>query len=254
MGNLPFLDQEGRVAPPPKRHLLREFRSVLAPRRRLFRDQRLQAARRGDGHPVFVLPGFLTNDGRTRSLRRYLAQLGYMVYGWGGGVNWGPTDHAIAMVERRLQEIRRRHGRRVTLIGHSFGGLLARELAKKFPDDVRQVVVLGSPIRLPTATNLAVFLHLLSRFHRRAIESDLAAINAPPPDAIPVTAIYTRDDGIVAWESCLEQPGVRRENIEVRGTHSMLPANPEVLRIVADRLAEPEGNWQPFGERHSAAA
>jgi hypothetical protein len=247
MVSLPFLDTEGRVVvPPPKRRLFREFRSVWTPRPRLFRHPLLRHAPRGDGHPVFVLPGFLTNDGRTRHLRRFLASLGYGAYGWGEGVNWGPTDYAIAAIERRLQEIRRRHGRKVTLIGHSLGGLLARELAKRFPDDVRAVVMLGAPIRLPTATSLAVFFRLLARFHRTALGLEIAELNRPPPDSIPVTAIYTREDGIVAWESCLEHSGGLRENIEVRGTHSTLPSNPLALTIVADRLAQAEGVWGAY--------
>src|SRR5271154_3556693 len=90
MTELPFLDRDGRVTPPPKRRLLGEMRAVLTPRPRLARLPALQAAPRGDGHPVFVLPGFLTNDGRTRHLRTFLSRLGYAVYGWGRGVNWGP--------------------------------------------------------------------------------------------------------------------------------------------------------------------
>lgn len=255
MVNLPFLDTEGRVVvPPPKRRLFREFRSVLTPRPRLFRHPLLRYAAPGDGHPVYVLPGFLNNDGRTRNLRRFLASLGYEVYGWGEGINWGPTDHAIAAVERRLQEIRQRHGRKVTLIGYSLGGLLARELAKKFPDDVRSVVLLGSPIRLPTATSLAVLFRLLAPFHRTAHGLELAQLNQPPPDSIPVTAIYTREDGIVAWETCLEQAGDQRENIEVRGTHSTLPSNPQALAVAADRLAQPEGTWRAYERPASTVA
>jgi len=247
MMNLPFLDTEGRVVvPPPKRRLFREVRSVLTPRPRLFRHPLLRHAPRGDGHPVFVLPGFLTNDGRTRHLRRFLVLLGYETYGWGEGLNWGPTDYAMAAIERRLHEIRRRHGRKVTLIGHSLGGLLARELAKKFPDDVRGVVMLGAPIRLPTATSLAVLFRLLARFHRTAHGMEIEELNLPPPASIPVDAIYTREDGIVAWESCLEQAGERRQNIEVRGPHSSLPSNPLVLAIVADRLAQAEGTWRAY--------
>ncbi|HKF71974.1 MAG TPA: alpha/beta fold hydrolase [Stellaceae bacterium] len=253
--NLPFLDTEGRVVvPPPKRRLLREFRSVLTPRPRLFRHPLLRHAPQGDGHPVFVLPGFLTNDGRTRHLRRLLVSLGYATYGWGEGVNWGPTDHAMAAIERRLREIRKRHGRRVTLIGHSLGGLLARELAKRFPDDVRGVVMLGAPIRLPTATSLAVFFRLLARFHRTARGMEIDELNLPPPPSIPVAAIYTREDGIVAWESCLELAGDRRENIEVRGTHSTLPSNPMALAIVANRLAQPEDTWQAYQQPASAVS
>jgi pimeloyl-ACP methyl ester carboxylesterase len=253
--DLPFLDTEGRVVvPPPKRRLFREFRSVLTPRPRLFRHPLLRHAPRGDGHPVFVLPGFLTNDGRTRHLRRFLVSLGYQTYGWGEGVNWGPTDHAIAAIERRLQEIRRRHGRKVTLIGHSLGGLLARELAKRFPGDICAVVMLGSPIRLPTATSLAVFFRLLARFHRTAHGMEIEELNRPPPASMPVTAIYTREDGIVAWESCLEQAGERRENVEVRGAHSTLASNPMALAIVADRLAQPQGTWRPYKQPASAVS
>ena len=246
MTELPFLDRDGRVTPPSKRRLLGEFRAVLTPRPRLARLPALQSAPRGDGHPVFVLPGFLTNDQRTRHLRLFLSRLGYSVYGWGQGVNWGPTDRALAAIERRLHEVHRRHGRKVTLVGHSLGGVLARELAKKFPAEVRQVVMLGSPAKLPTATSLDVFFRLLARFHRQALGADLAAVNRPPPDGIPVSALYTRDDGIVAWQSCLEAPGPHRENIEVRGNHSTLPSNPEALLIVADRLAQAEGGWRPY--------
>ncbi|HTZ79656.1 MAG TPA: alpha/beta fold hydrolase [Stellaceae bacterium] len=249
MIELPFLDRDGRVTPPPRRRLLDEFRAVLTPRPKLAALPALQRAPRGDGHPVFVLPGFLTNDGRTRHLRLFLGRLGYAVYGWGMGVNWGPTDRALATIERRLHEIHRQHGRKVTLVGHSLGGVLARDLAKKFPQEVRQVVMLGSPAKLPTATSLDVFFRLLARFHRQALGADLAEINRPPPASIPVSALYTRDDGIVAWESCLEAPGPQRENIEVRGEHSTLPTNPQVLLVLADRLAQPEGSWRPYDRR-----
>ncbi|HTS92381.1 MAG TPA: alpha/beta hydrolase [Stellaceae bacterium] len=249
---IPYLDTEGKFFAPPKRRLFREFRAVLTPRPRLQRHPSLRAAPRGDGHPVLVLPGFLTNDSRTRHLRRLLHRLGYTVYGWGKGVNWGPTDHTIAAIEQRLKEIRARHDRRVTLIGHSLGGVLARDLAKKFPDDVRQLVMLGSPATLPTATSLAFFFRLLARFHRTARGLDVAELNRPPPDSVPVTAIYTRDDGVVAWQSCLEQPGPLRENVEVRGDHSTLPSNLEVLAVVADRLALPEGGWRPYAMPRAA--
>jgi hypothetical protein len=246
MTSLPFIDNEGRIRPPPRHRLFREVRAMLTPRPRLFRNPLLCAAPRGDGHPVFVLPAFLTNDGRTRHLRRFLASLGYEVYGWGEGMNWGPTDHAMAAIERRLKEIRRGHGRRVTLVGHSLGGVLARDLAKKMSADVRQLVMLGSPAQLPTATSLAMIFRLLSRFHRSAHGFDVEEVNRPPPDSVPVTSIYTRDDGIVAWETCLEQPGPQRESVEVRGDHSTLPSNPHALAILADRLAQPEGVWRPY--------
>lgn len=239
-----FLDSEGRVKPPPKRLLLREFRGLLKPRPPLSRVLSLVNAPRGDGHPVFVLPGLLTTDSRTRRLRKFLTQLGYAVYGWEQGVNIGPTDRALAGIERRFLDIKRRHGRKVTLIGHSLGGVFARDLAKRYPDDVRHLVLLGSPIHLPTASNLGTIFQLLSRFHRTTGNWTLDELNRPPPDTVPVSALHTRSDGIVAWETCLEVEGPQRENIEVQGTHSRLPSNPQALAIIAARLAQPEGEWQ----------
>jgi len=247
MTKLPFLDTEGRVVPPPRRRLLKEMGAVLRPRRPIKRVPALAGAPRGDGHPVLVLPGFLTTDGRTRRLRRFLKGLGYAVYGWERGINLGPTNRMLAAIESRLISIHARHGRKVTLIGHSLGGVLARELAKKFPDHVRQLVMLGSPAHLPTATSLAVFFRLLAPLHRTALGWNIDDVNRPPPDEVPVTAIHTREDGIVAWQTCLEAPGPLRENIEVRGDHSTLPSNTEVLLVIADRLAQPEGEWRPHG-------
>jgi pimeloyl-ACP methyl ester carboxylesterase len=246
MSKMIFLDTEGRVRPPPKRLLLKEVRGLLKPRPRLSRIPALAKAPRGDGHPVFVLPGFLTSDTRTRRLRKFLRGLGYAVYGWEMGVNLGPTDRVLAGVERRFREIRQKHGCTITVIGHSLGGVIARDLAKRFPEDVRQLVTLGSPIHLPTATNVAGFFRLVSRFHPMALDRTLEEVNRPPPAAVPVTALYTRSDGIVAWQSCLEAEGSSRENIEVESDHSTLPSNLHTLLIVADRLAQPEGAWRPY--------
>jgi len=112
----------------------------------------LKAAPRGDGHPVIVLPSFLRGDGHTAPLRRFLAGCGYAVEGWGLGPNLGPTAAVLDGIETLLATVHRRHGRKVTLIGHSLGGVIARELAKQHPGEVRQLLVLASPIRLPTAS------------------------------------------------------------------------------------------------------
>ncbi len=246
MTKLAFLDRDGHVRPPSKRLLITEVRALLKARRRPARNPGLALAPRGDGHPVFVLPGFLTSDARTRRLRKFLRDLGYSVYGWELGVNLGPSDRVLAGIERRFLEIRSRHGRKVSLIGHSLGGVLARDLAKRFPDDVRQLIVLGTPVRFPTASSVAGVFRLLARFHRTAFERDPAEVNRPPPPSVPVTAFYTKTDGIVAWQTCLEEPGERRQNIEMSGPHSTMPRNPWALLILADRLAQPEDAWQPY--------
>jgi pimeloyl-ACP methyl ester carboxylesterase len=199
---------------------------------------------RGDGHPVLVMPAFLKGDGHTLQLRRFLADRGYVAYNWGLGVNVGPTEATLTGIERRLDEIAERHGRKVSLIGHSLGGTIARELAKKRPDEVRQLIVLASPIRSPVASPIEPIYRFLSRWHSASTEHLAAKLNEPP--LVPVTAIYTRTDGIVAWPCCLEAAGPQRESIEIRGPHSTMVRNPAAWRVIANRLAQPEGTWLPY--------
>lgn len=203
----------------------------------------LRRAPRGDEQPVLVLPGFMASDVSTGVLRRFLAQLGYRAHGWGLGRNVGPSSEMAQGLALRLEELRRRYGRRVSVVGQSLGGIYARELARRFPDDVRQVITLASPFQDPEATNVPSALLVRRRQHpdERAFRERLRA-----PLPVPSTAIYSRTDGIVAWRSCCEDPGPQRESIEVESSHLGMGHHPVVLLTIADRLRQPEGAWEPF--------
>ena len=202
----------------------------------------LRAAPRGDGHAVMVMPGMATSDVSTVALRLFLRERGYAVYGWGAGRNVGSTA-IIETLRRRLTMLRRKHDVTVSLIGISLGGVYARELAKLAPELVRCVITLASPFKGPhRASNVFRLYEFLSG--RKATELPDDAFAHPPP--LPTTAIYTRSDGIVAWQRCVENAGPRSESIEVIGSHSGLGHNALALYVVADRLAQPEGRWQAF--------
>ncbi len=232
---------------PPLHHTLLGAAAHLVPLRPGMVAGALKVAPRGDGHPVIVVPSFLRGDGHTAPLRRFLAGCGYAVEGWGLGTNLGPTASALDGIETLLAAVHRRHGRKVTLIGHSLGGVIARELAKQHQGQVRQLVVLASPIRLPTASPLEPVYKLLARWHSIDPTGAAAEFNTPPE--VPVTAIYTRSDGIVAWQSCREVEGAVRESIEVRGAHGTMVRNLAAWRIIADRLAQAEGEWRRYASR-----
>ena len=238
------IDAFARPKLPPLHLTLLGVAAHLVPPRPGMVATALKTAPRGDGHPVIVLPSFLRGDGHTAPLRRFLAGCGYAVEGWGLGTNLGPTAAALDGIEALLAATHRRHGRKATLIGHSLGGVIARELAKQHPEQVRQLVLLASPIRQPTASPLEPVYRLLTRWHRIDAASAAAQLNAPPET--PVTALYTKSDGIVAWESCREIEGARRESIELRGAHGTMVRNPAAWRIIADRLAQPEGEWRRY--------
>ena len=235
--------RQGATGGPPRAFLFLEGRVVLEWVALLPALPVLRRAQPGDGQPVLVLPGLMAADGSTRTLRRFLMQLGYRAHGWGLGRNVGPSSEMARGLAQRLEELRQRYGRRVSLVGQSLGGIYARELARRYPDDVRQVITLASPFRDPEATNVPKVLLVRRRQHpdERAFREQLSA-----PLPMPSTAIYSRTDGIVSWRSCCEDPGPKRESIEIESSHLGMGHHPVVLLTIADRLRQPEGAWEPF--------
>jgi pimeloyl-ACP methyl ester carboxylesterase len=209
----------------------------------------LSAAPRGDGHPVLVLPALVTGDTITRPLRGFLTGLGYAVHGWGLGPNLGPRDGVADGVLERLVELHRHYGRKVSVIGWSLGGVFARETAKRAPDAVRQVITLGSPFAAhPYATHAWRIGELVSGKAIPPRGSPLVEVIRMPP-SVPSTAIYSRSDGICAWQACREVASPQTDNIEVVGSHCGLAHNVAAAYAIADRLAQPDDGWRPF-DRH----
>jgi pimeloyl-ACP methyl ester carboxylesterase len=206
----------------------------------------LSLAPRGDGHPVLVLPGLVASDTSTRPLRSFLKGRGYAVSGWRQGRNLGLRDGVQHAMQDLVHELSDTHGRKVSLVGWSLGGLYARQLAKLMPDRVRSVITLGSPFAgSPKATNAWRVYEMASG--RRADQEDRrfgGSLAEMPP--VPTTAIFSRTDGICAWQGCMEKTSATSESIEVESSHCGMGHHPAVVYAVADRLAQPEGGWQPF--------
>src|SRR5919108_3888845 len=222
---------------------------------RLVSSPALRRAPRGDGHHVLVMPGFTGTDVSTRVMRAFLRRLGYYVHAWRLGRNWGPTDHILDGLAARFASLSDEHERKLTLIGHSLGGIYARELARRAPDRVRQVVTLGSPVRWRRDSD-----SLVAPLYRslRGIHSERARARRLDtdhlPESVPLTAIFSKTDGVVSWRSCVFDPDDLHECIEVRGSHTGLIHNVASLRVVADRLAQPEGEWSPYIQRAGIGA
>ncbi len=197
----------------------------------------------GDGHPVLVLPGLAASDVSTRPLRGFLKERGYAAHGWAMGRNDG-RQKAVTDLVKKVKELKASHGRKVSLIGWSLGGVFAREMAKRAPDDVRLVITLGSPFTgNPKATNAWRLYQFLSG--RKVGDPRVHdPLREPPP--VPTTSIFSRTDGVVAWQCSVENPGPLTENIEVHGSHCGLGHNPLAVYAIMDRLAQPEGKWAPF--------
>ncbi len=209
----------------------------------------LASAPRGDGHPVMVLPGFVNSDRATGILRNYLTKQGFDAHAWELGRNLGPKaigDQGEKLIERILG-VHEATGQKVSLVGWSLGGIMARLVAKRIPHAIRQVITLGSPFSgSPKASNVWRAYEFMTgqKIDDDHTQGQLNEVSSPPP--VPSTAIYTRGDGVVAWQNCCEEVGPLSDNIEVHGSHCGLGVNASVLYAVADRLAQPEDDWQPF--------
>lgn len=233
-----------RSKPPSKLLLALEVRGILELQAFFAAYPLLRLAPRGEGHPVLVLPGLAASDVSTLPMRTYLKAQGYAAHGWKQGTNRGPRPGVDAGMDARLAELAGRYQRKISLIGWSLGGVYAREMARRAPELVRQVITLGSPFaNEPKASNAWRLYEFLSG---RNVDDwpERERMRLPPP--VPSTAIYSRTDGIVAWQGCREPDGETTQNIEVEGSHCGLGHNPAVLYAIADRLAVPEGEWWPF--------
>jgi pimeloyl-ACP methyl ester carboxylesterase len=210
----------------------------------------LRVAPSGDGHSVLVCPGFLTSDVSTGLLRRFIQSKGYRVAGWELGRNMGPGT-AGADNERlaeRVIDMFRQSRRKVSLVGWSLGGVLARELAKRIPDQIRQVITLGSPLAVgPNSTSVSWIYQRVgdTPFSADDMRQLMASVREPPAH-VPSTAIFSKSDGIVPWRGSIEPEAPLTDNIEVRASHCGLGVNPLVFYAIADRLALPENGWTPF--------
>lgn len=201
---------------------------------------------KGDGHPVFVIPGFMSTDYSTLPLRKYLKHSGYSVYRWGLGRNTADVKYIDLLLEK-VDAIYAKHNEKISLIGWSLGGVFARQIAKSRPDAIRQVITMASPFKgVRNQNNVAWLYNLITNKARvRNIDRQLIE-DIPLPAPVPTTAIYTKQDGIVPWQLCLEDEDEIHQNVQVRGSHFGLGVNPTVLEIIVDRLQYSEENWVPF--------
>jgi pimeloyl-ACP methyl ester carboxylesterase len=234
------------IPPPPMGLALTEAARAVAEFTALGLSRRaLKRMPAGDGHGVMVMPGFLGDDGYNGSLRKYLNGLGYHCIGWEQGRNLGPRDDLLERLVAHIVHLAEFTGGKVTLIGHSLGGIYARELAKEIPQQVRQVITLGSPFGegRHTGSYPSRLFNLMNPSAEIPIDQEL--LSEPPP--MPTTAVFSKGDGVCNWLSCYQRGRHQQvQSVQVWGSHCGLTMNPMVWLLLADRLAQAEDDWKPF--------
>jgi pimeloyl-ACP methyl ester carboxylesterase len=201
----------------------------------------------GNGHPVILFPGLGSDGLALMPLRDYCNSLGYHAMDWQMGRNTGPEgdlENWLDMLADNTRELISPFRRRATLIGWSLGGLYARELAKRMENRVRQVITLGTPFNWTRDYTNVGWLMRLFKGEGAEISPALGARLREPP-AVPTVSVYSRGDGVVAWQSCRHGHPLRHvQDFEVEGSHLGMGWNHQVLRVVGDSLARPRARAQ----------
>ena len=208
----------------------------------------------GDGHPVLVIPGFMGGPLSTARLRKFIQKIGYTAYDWGLGRNYAKIED-IATMEQLIDDLYKKHQVPLTLIGWSLGGVYARELAKMKSEKTRQVITLASPFAGINEPNNAKWLYRVIHRGRSINDLDQEWIaRLPEPAPVPSTALYSKQDGIVPWQVCLEKiEDTTHQNIEVFISHLGMGFDPLVWTIIADRLFYRKDNWERYQGKKQAS-
>ncbi|GAA5106129.1 alpha/beta hydrolase [Alloalcanivorax gelatiniphagus] len=192
---------------------------------------RLASAPRGDGHLVVDIPGWRAPELSGAPLRAYLRRLGYDARGWGFGTNTGDPRRDVERLSARVLELVDATGSPASLVGWSLGGVIAREVARRHPDAVRRVITYGTPVSGAAHTTVA-------RVFGGSDDAEKVTrrLDAESPIRVPITVIFSRRDGIVAWPACIDHTSPHAEHVEVSSRHIGMGVDPDVWSVVADRL------------------
>ena len=239
------LSREGSVA----FEAVRGVRRRHADRRDRIGDANARTGRLAATDPVLLVPGFMAGDWSLGRMAGFLREQGFRTYRSRITVNSGCTMRAAERLESRIESIAIRRDSKVTIVGHSLGGMLARGLAARRPDLVSGIVTMGSPVLAPGAVHsvLAWDADMLTRLSRagfggvmsedcvrgRCARESWEESQSPLDPSVGYTAIYSRRDGIVDWRSCLDPFA---EHVEVRTSHVGMALDPHVFDKVLGAL------------------
>lgn len=242
-----------KAMPPALLHSLLEGRAVLEMGALAALVPFFSALPRGDGHPVLLIPGFGAAHGSLLALQVVLRALGYDTETWGQGRNLGIWRQSTEALDRRVREMHRERGRKVSIVGVSLGGAYAFHAAHHEPESVRSVIALGAPLQFsrdgrqaPLLMRTIYRLILMSKDKSDHLPvARTTMLRRPPP--VPSTCVYSTTDGVVHHSHArLHSRARTHENVWVPGSHFGLGFNPAVMWLLADRLSQAEGQWKTF--------
>jgi len=228
-----------KIPSPPLFNMVMESRSLLEWSSIYYLYPFIPKRIKGNGRPVLLIPPYLTDDSSTSFVRKYLTSLGFKTYKWELGFNMVKSRY-IPRLEEKLEDLYHLHQEKVSIVGWSGGGIFAKIMANRHPDQVEQILTIGSPIWGVMDMKTPVY-GLMEFFRGKSLKerNERFLAELEPIPKVPVTCIYTKTDGLVPWKHCIEAEAFRKDikNIEVYGSHSGMGANASVLLVTANMLS-----------------
>ncbi|MDG1443762.1 MAG: alpha/beta fold hydrolase [Pseudomonadales bacterium] len=225
-----------QLKPPALASMFNEAFAAFELPKLLLRAPELSRLKTVNPRKIIVMPGFGADDFSTLPIRGYLSSMGHEVQGWNRGLNIKDVQETLDELVQDIEKRTRNAAEPIVIVGWSLGGYLAREVARDLPNTVEQVFTLGSPIvGGPKYTQLA------SLYRSQGIDVDwIERVIIEREDAneliTPVTAVYSKSDGVVAWQACIDKKSPNVEHIEISASHIGLGISADSFRIVADKL------------------
>ncbi|MFE8072451.1 alpha/beta fold hydrolase [Marinobacteraceae bacterium S3BR75-40.1] len=223
------------LSPPSLGHSLHELLFCKDAVRLLPHLHKLRQAPVTQPGTVILLPGFGAAHGSLVPLRQFLRHRGFDARDWGIGRNTGQVTKLLGELIDAIEKEAQSSSAPVYLVGWSLGGFLAREAARELPAYIRHVITLGSPVVGGPRYTVTAPFYRWRGYDLDLIESRMAE-RYDIPIQVPITAFYTKHDGVVSWEACIDHWSEQVEHIEVDTTHIGMGFSPEVINRVADIL------------------
>lgn len=225
-----------QLKPPALATMFNEVFTAFELPKLLFRAPELSRLKTNKPRKIIVMPGFGANDFSTIPIRSYLSSMGHQVQGWNRGLNIKDVEETLHELVEDIEKRTRDAAMPIVLVGWSLGGYLAREVARDLPDRVEQVFTLGSPIiGGPKYTQLAP-LYRAQEMDLDWIEQAIAKREDDAQLTTPITAIYSKTDGVVAWQACIDKKSPNVEHIEVNASHVGLGISADSFKIIGAKL------------------
>ena len=208
--------------------------------------------RRLAGETAMTIPGATAGDWSQVLLRRFINRIGGDAYPSGIACNIFAGTYFLPQLIDRIKKINDDTGMKIILIGHSLGATLAKLISDEIPEEVRQVISMAGVLNSSVGISRLAFTGLapagvlnMALFGTSAVRREIDIFRQlDKPALVPHASLYTKDDGIITYKSCLRGDA---EQYEIKGAShiSLGMCNKDSFKLVAEIMRRSAPHVRP---------